>query len=57
MEQSVYGYVNDTTGTPIMMKEMLKIVRHSPHSVLEDVIGVSAIFTMVVVGLHLPLTF
>ena len=38
-----------------MMKEMLDIMRRSPHSLLEDLIGVSAIFTMVIVALHMPL--
>lgn len=57
MEQSVYGIVNQTIGTLIMMKEMLQIIRKSPHSVLEDLLGVSAIFTMLVVGLYLPVTF
>ena len=57
MEQSDYGNVNDTIGTQTMMKDMLNIIRKSPHSVLEDLIGVSAIFTMVVVGLHMPMTF
>ena len=56
MEQSTYRMVNSKTGTQVMMKEMLKIVRQSPHSVLEDLIGISAIFTMVIVGLHLPMT-
>ena len=39
-----------------MLKEIFRIVTQSPHSVMEDVIGVSAIFTMVLVGLHLPVT-
>jgi len=54
MEQSAYRIVNDTTGTKTMMKEMFKIIRQSPHSVLEDLLGVSAIFAMVMVGLHMP---
>lgn len=44
------------SGPDKMMKEMLRIVTQSPQSVLEDVLGVSAIFAIVVVGLHLPLT-
>ncbi len=37
-----------------MMKDMLKIVARSPQSVLEDVVGLSAVVTMVVVALHFP---
>ncbi len=36
-----------------MMKEVVSILRQSPQSVIEDMIGVSAIFTMVYAALHL----
>ncbi len=40
-----------------MMKEAVNILRQSPQSVIEDMIGVSAIFAMVFVALHLPSIF
>ncbi len=40
-----------------MMNDLLKIIYRSPQSVLEDVLGVSAVFTIVVVGLHFPVSF
>ena len=38
-----------------MMKEMLEIATRSPATILEDVIGVSALFIMVFVTLQFPL--
>lgn len=59
-EEQIWNKVNteqkQNNRNQTMMKEAVKILRQSPQSVIEDMIGVSAIFTMVFVALHLPLT-
>lgn len=37
-----------------MIREMIRILSYNTTSVLEDIAGLSAIFVMLVVVLHLP---
>lgn len=39
-----------------MIRDMIRVLKTDPSAVLEDFIGVSAIFVIVLVGLHLPVT-
>jgi len=46
-----------TTGIETMMKDAVNILRQSPQSVIEDMLGVISIFAMVFVVLHFPVAF
>lgn len=36
------------------MKQISKLATHSPIAIIEDVLGLTAIFVILMVGLHLP---
>ncbi len=36
------------------MKHISKLATHSPKAIIEDTLGLTAIFVMLMVGLHLP---
>ncbi len=36
------------------MKHISKLATHSPKAIIEDALGLTAIFVMLMVGLHLP---
>jgi len=59
---SIYGTrvvrnISRTIGSEAMMKDVVNILRQSPQFVIEDILGVIAIFTMVFVALHFPVAF
>ena len=39
-----------------MIRTMIQVLKSNPSAVLEDSIGISAIFVMVMVGLYLPVS-
>jgi hypothetical protein len=36
------------------MKQISKLATHAPKTIIEDVLGLAAIFVILVVGLYLP---